>query len=201
MSETESPKSSKWIVYLIEGSILVLAVVLVLAIRFGVYDRALVMSRSMQPTLRVDDSLLIDHRDSLRGTWRRGDIVLFTAPDSWMADSERSLPTEDRERLIKRVVGLPGERVDVQGAQIWINSRPLQESYATPAVTGARPAPAYTWTLGSNQYFVTGDNRGNSEDSRMLGPISDDDIIGRAVRIVWPPARSGPLPLPDYKQS
>jgi signal peptidase I len=202
MNTVENTKSSKWVVYLIEGAILVLALVLVLAIRFAVYEPALVISRSMEPALLVGDRLLLDHRYSLRGTWRRGDIVLFAAPNSWNDQPSEDVPVEDRDQLIKRIIGLPGEKVDVFADQVWINGRLLTESYIKPPAprSGAdiqQPRPISV-TLGTGQYFVMGDNRDNSEDSRLRGPIGDQDIVGRGVRVFWPLGRAGGLSLPDY---
>jgi signal peptidase I len=198
MSTSENTKSSKWITYLIEGAILVVALVLVLAIRFGVYVPALVTSRSMLPTLHMNDRVLVDHRDSLSGTWRRGDIVLFSAPDTWVDESERAVPAANREQLIKRVIGLPGEQVDVLGSQVWINGQLLQESYISPTPE-AEPRPLRV-VLGKGQYFVMGDNRTNSQDSRELGPVNNSDVIGRALRVLWPPGRTGTLPRPSYSE-
>ena len=204
MSTSENTKSSKWVAYLIEGGILILALVLVLVIRFAVYEPALVISKSMEPSLKVDDRVLLDHRESLHGHWRRGDIVLFAAPSSWNEDPAEELPLEDRDQLIKRVVGLPGETVAVFVDKVWINGKLLTEKYIKPTPeAGSRggdlvqPRPVQL-KLGPGQYFVMGDNRGNSEDSRLHGPISDRDIMGRAVRIFWPLGHAGGLPLPDY---
>lgn len=203
MSTSENAKSSKWVSYLIEGGILVLALVLVLVIRLAVYEPALVISKSMEPSLLVNDRVLLDHRESLHGNWRRGDIVLFAAPSSWHEGGE-DLPLEDRDQLIKRVVGLPGETVTVVVDKVWINGKLLTENYIKPTpVANARdgdlvqPRPVEI-KLGTGQYFVMGDNRGNSEDSRLHGPISDRDIMGRAVRTFWPLGHAGGLPLPDY---
>jgi signal peptidase I len=206
MSTVENTKSSKWVSYVIEGAILVLALVLVLAIRFYVYQPAMVISQSMERTLLVDDRLLIDHRASLHGTWRRGDIVLFAAPPSWYDEPSGDVPVEDRDQLLKRVIGLPGEKVDVFEDEVWINGKLLAENYIKPtpiadlrAGSQTQPRPVSV-TLGAGQYFVMGDNRGNSEDSRIRGPIGDRDILGRAVRVFWPLGRAGGLAIPDDKQ-
>ena len=204
MSTSENAKGSKWIAYLIEGAILVLALVLVLVIRLAVYEPALVISKSMEPALQVDDRILIDHRESLHGQWRRGDIVLFYAPQSWDDELSNDMPREDRDQLIKRVVGLPGERLDVVGDKVSINGKLLAESYIKPTPVaqlraGSHPQPVSV-VLGRGKYFVMGDNRANSEDSRLRGPISDSDIIGRTTRVLWPLGRAGGLALPDYEQ-
>jgi signal peptidase I len=206
MSTVENTKSSKWVSYVIEGAILALALALVLVLRFAVYLPALVVSQSMERTLLVDDRVLIDHRESLHGTWRRGDIVLFAAPSTWEDEPTGDVPIEDREQLIKRVIGLPGEKVDVLADQVWINGKLLSEKYIKPTPVAQlrageqiQPRPVSV-VLGASQYFVMGDNRGDSEDSRIRGPISDQDMLGRAVRVFWPLGRAGGLALPDYKQ-
>ncbi len=205
------PKSSKWLVYCIEGAILVLALLLGLAIRYGVYESALVISRSMEPTLQVGDRLLIDHRSSLHGAWRRGDIVLFEPPASWNTGEE--IEGEPPDQLIKRVVGLPGEIIEVRPEGVSINGRVLRESYINTTPPGDASASAFApgsgsdplfsapLKLGPGQYFVMGDNRANSDDSRRRGPVSDRNIQGRAVRLIGPWGRFGALPAPGYDAS
>ncbi len=190
-SKTASNKTLTWI---IEGAIIVLALLLGLAIRLGVYESAVIISRSMSPTLLVGDRLLIDHRNSLHGQWRRGDIIAFTPPLSWAVAEENG--EAQGEQYVKRVIGLPGETVDVQAGATAINGKLLGEPYINQT-----PSPdegLKRWTLGPDQYFVMGDNRANSADSRDHGPISDSDINGRAVRILAPLGRSGALKSPKY---
>lgn len=185
---------NKTVSRLIEGVILLLALFLGLAIRFGVYESAIVVSSSMEPSLQINDRLLVDHRDSLRGTWQRGDIVFFKPPASWTGGE-----TEDTgELLVKRVVGLPGENVASNGGQIWINRAPLNEPYLDTKTD--RQTPPINVVLKEDEYFVAGDNRDNSEDSRVNGPIPGDVIHGRAVRILWPTGRWGKLTRPAYNE-
>ena len=115
--------SSKWLTHLLEGTILLLALLLGLAIRFGLYETTIVISKSMEPTILVGDRLLVDHRNSLHHAWRRGDIVMFNAPESW---------GDTGEDLIKRVIGLPGEIIEVRAGQVVLNGRALTESYIRP---------------------------------------------------------------------
>jgi signal peptidase I len=191
MSNDASNPKSKTLTYILEGVILVMALLLGLAIRFWVYETGIVVSASMEPALQIDDRVLIDHRASLSGTWQRGDIVFFKPPPSWTGGE-----TEDTgELLVKRVVGLPGETVASSGGQIWINGAPLQEPYLNSKAD--RDTPPISVVLAGDQYFVAGDNRDNSEDSRTFGPIPNSAIHGRAVRILWPLGR-GSLSLPDY---
>lgn len=190
--ETAGDPKSKTLTYVLEGIILVMALLLGLAIRFGVYETAVIVSGSMEPTLKIEDRVLVDHRNSLSGTWQRGDIVFFKPPPSW-TDGD----TEDTgELLVKRIVGLPGETVASNGGQIWVNQVPLNEPYISPKVD--RDTPPMNVVLRDNEYFVAGDNRDNSEDSRVSGPVPDEYIHGRAVRILWPAGRWGALPKADY---
>jgi signal peptidase I len=187
MPRLEKNKPST-LTYIIEGAILVLALLLGLAIREGVYETSIVISRSMEPTLLVGDRLLIDHRTSLHGGWRRGDIVLFVPPASWQ--------DEQQESYLKRVIGLPGETIETGPAGVTINGQALREEYTISAPPDESPIRI---TLGAGQYFMMGDNRANSADSRKYGPVSDVDIRGRALWRLGPLGRTGKLPKPSYQ--
>jgi signal peptidase I len=117
--ETEAPRPSKWLTYLIEGMILLLGLVLVVMLRVGVYEPAYIPSASMENTLKIGDRVLIDHRNSLHGKWKRGDIVLFEADENWGGG----------DTLIKRIVGLPGETVEMMNGQLFINGKIFNEDY------------------------------------------------------------------------
>ncbi len=193
--------SNKWVTVAIEISIIVVAIFLGLIIRVGVYETAIVTSGSMEDTLQVNDRMLIDHRDSLHGQWQRGDVVLFNDPESWKTSNDgqpaapaSAAPAEDGDELVKRVIGLPGETLQITNNKIFVNGQQLSEPY----IKSAMDTPDFQIVLGANQYFVMGDNRNNSDDSRFHGPIGDGDIIGRAVRLVGPFGRFGALPHPDY---
>jgi signal peptidase I len=139
----------------------------------------------MQPTLEVNDRLLIDHRTTLRQNWKRGDILLFDPPEEW---------GDSGDLLTKRLIGLPGETISIATGRVTINGRVLVEPY----LQTTNREFAETITLLPGQYFVMGDNRGNSEDSRALGPINEENIRGRAVFCLTPIGRMGRLPHPDY---
>lgn len=190
---TEKKKGNKLVTLVIESAILLLVVAILFMVRANIYEPAVVISRSMEPALQVGDRMIIDHRASLAGSWRRGDVVMFDAPPSWGEDeSEPERPTQ----FVKRIIGMPGETIEVAfDGQVYINGSPaLKEPYiAERALTV--PARA---VLGEGQYFMMGDNRANSDDSRRNGPIGEEDIHGRAVRVFWPLGRSGPLSSPSY---
>ena len=99
----------------------------------------------------------------------RGDVVVFSAPTGRKVD------------FIKRIIGKPGDTVKIDGGDVYINDQKLVEPYETQQTQGNLTA-----TLTSNQYFVLGDNRGSSSDSRSFGPIGISSIKGRALLVYWP---------------
>lgn len=130
---------------------------------------------SMQPGLHTNERVLVN---SLAYTFRgpqRGDVIVFHPP------------TAPTERFIKRVIGLPGDTVTLTPTQVIVNGVVLSEPYVDLAPPGesANPEPQ-TFRLNESQYFVMGDNRTNSEDSRFFGPITQREIIGQAEFVVWP---------------
>lgn len=184
--ETSTPPSSPWLARLIEGTILLLALVLIVMLRVSVYEPAYIPSSSMANTLQIGDRVLIDHRRSLHGHWRRGDIVLFVAEGGW---------GDDGDTLIKRVIGLPGETVRVEGSRTHINNQLLAEDYLKETPKSEDPIEV---SLGPDEYFVMGDNRNNSDDSRYNGAVKDEQIRGRAALVYAPLGRFGRLRLPHY---
>ena len=131
------------------------------------------------PGLHLDIDFLDIHWQKVWCVWqpKRGDIIVFHAPNQ---------PKD----YIKRIVGLPGEAVQVQRGQVLINGRPLKEPYETRR--NIRSAPVVT--LGPDQVYVMGDNRPNSNDSRVFGPISIDEIVGKALLCYWPPQHWAIIP-------
>jgi signal peptidase I len=165
-----------------------LSAVLALGIRTFVAEARYIPSGSMLPTLQINDRLIVDKVGYRFTTPQRGDIVVFS-------------PTETLERqnfhdaFIKRVIGLPGETVEVKGGRVYINGNALRENYLNET-------PQYQWgpqTVPPNSYLVLGDNRNNSYDSHYWGFVPQDKIIGRAVVRFWPPERVGEIiPEPNY---
>jgi signal peptidase I len=149
---------------------LVLAVVLFLAIN-AVSARVRVDGFSMRPTLDDGEFVLVNKLSYYFGEINRGDIIVF------------HFPVNPEEELIKRVIGLPGDQVMVQNNQVFVNGQALNEPYI------AQP-PLYTgeWTVMDGHYFVLGDNRNNSNDSKDWGLLPSENVVGKAVLIYWPPA-------------
>ena len=138
-------------------------------------------SLSMDPTLKINDRVLVNKLSYDLHDVHRGDIVVFESPPN------EGSSTKD---LIKRVVGLPGETVESRDGRIYIDGQVLDEPYLAAHVqTGAMD----TVTVPADHYWVMDDNRGNSRDSRYFGAIPESLIIGRAFVRVWPVTALGLL--------
>ncbi len=166
-----------------------LSAVLAFGIRTFVAEARYIPSGSMLPTLQINDRLIVDKLSYKFQDPQRGDIVVFSPTDTL----ERQ---NFHDAFIKRVIGLPGETVEVKGGRVYINDRPLRENYIDEE-------PFYQYgpvTVPAGQYLVLGDNRNNSYDSHYWGFVPRDHIIGRAVVRFWPPTRLGELdPQPLYR--
>lgn len=173
----------------IEWGIILLVVVLsTVVLRTFVVQSFYIPSGSMLPTLQIGDRIIVDKLSYRFHDPQRGDIVVFARP-----------PLEDQlyTDLVKRVVGLPGETISSKNGAVYINGKQLHEPWLPPgsqSFTGALaggdahqefdlPGPV---KIPPGEYYVMGDNRRNSEDSRFFGPIPKSLIVGRAVAVVWP---------------
>ena len=152
-----------------------LSLVLAFGIRTFVAEARYIPSGSMKPTLQVNDRLIIDKVSYRFQMPQRGDIVVFNPTD-------RLLEQNFHDALIKRVIGLPGEEVEVKGGRVYVNGKPLRENYIADR-------PNYQWgpqTVPPDSYLVLGDNRNNSYDGHYWGFVPRDRIIGKAVIRFWP---------------
>jgi signal peptidase I len=157
------------------------AVLIALVINVLLAQATRVYGQSMEPNLHTDQRLVVEklsynHWLHLRGP-HRGDVVVF-----------RISPNSDL--LIKRVVGLPGDRVEIRGGRVFINGELLDEPYLSQPTYGDY-GPMDVPPL---HLFVLGDNRGFSNDSRAFGPLPLDSVIGRAWFSYWPPDQWGVVP-------
>lgn len=166
--------------------ILGVAVVAALIIRLFFIQPFFIPSGSMEPTLDVNDRVLVDKISYDLHSVHRGDIIVFAKP----ADDN----TPGIKDLIKRVIGLPGETIQSgPNSEIFINGHLIKQPWLTAAAK-ADPGPPVPLThIPSGDYWVMGDNRGDSADSRSFGPISGHLIVGRAFLTVWPLNRIGTL--------
>ena len=148
---------------------LVVAVVVAVGIRTFVVQTFFIPSASMEPTLMIGDRILVDKISYHLHAVHRGDIVVFATPTG-----EDAGP--DVKDLVKRVIGLPGETISSAGGQVVIDGKPLKEPWLVPGTvtTGHHHAE----DPGPSEYFVMGDNRSDSQDSRFFGPIPRSLIVG-----------------------
>ena len=174
---------------LVEWGIILVAVVLcTVLLRTFVVQSFYIPSGSMLPTLQLGDRIIVDKLSYRFHDPQRGDIVVFARP-----------PLEDQaySDLVKRVIGLPGETISSKGGAVYINGKRLAEPWlppgpqsATNALAGGDSHPQFDLPgpvkIPPGDYYVMGDNRQDSEDSRFFGPIPKSLIVGRAVAVVWP---------------
>jgi signal peptidase I len=140
----------------------------------------------MEPTLKIGDKVLVNKLSYDFHSVHRGDIIVFKKPPN---DTTPGITD-----LIKRVIGLPGETIQSgPNGEIFINGQLIKQPWLT-ASAKANPGPPVPKTvIPPGYYFVMGDNRGDSSDSREIGPIAKHLIIGRAFLLVWPLSRLGTL--------
>lgn len=146
-----------------------------------------VNGHSMDHTFENGDFLLTDKVSYRVGDPKRGDIVVFHAPES------ANCPTGTGCDFIKRVIGLPGDTIQVRDNHIFLNGQLLKESYLPPDLVTEPGAFTRNKTIvvGPGEYFVCGDNRPGSSDSRAWGTVPKENIVGRAFFRYWPMSTAG----------
>ncbi|NIT03379.1 signal peptidase I, partial [Candidatus Saccharibacteria bacterium] len=188
--EDKAPRSRKAKVFEI-GEVLVTALILALIIRALAVQAFTIPSGSMKPTLLVGDYVLVnkfvygprvpftDSRFFELKSPKRGEVIVFKYPKDHTRD------------FIKRVIGTPGDVVEVRNKMVYVNGKQMREPYARHSdeyVIYERPSPRDNYgpvTVPEDKYFVMGDNRDESEDSRYWGFVDIDEIKGKAFIIYW----------------
>ena len=173
---------------------LLAALVIVTVIRTFFFEPIRVDGRSMCNTLQDGDILVATKPEYWSGNYQRGDVIICRYPNrnkesSISLGGSLELTLTNHTLFVKRLVGLPGDILEFRQGVLYINGKEVDESsidFQTPAYTNLGPV-----LLGPDQYFVVGDNRGNSNDSRAVGPISSDMIVGHVQLVVWPLSRFG----------
>ena len=160
-------------------AVVLVAVGLAVALRAFVVQTYFIPSASMEPTLMIGDRILVDKLSYHLHGVGRFDIVVFAKPPK--EDADPSITD-----LVKRVIGLPGDVISSRGGQVYIDGRLLHEPFLPP---GTVTTGIVTQKVPPNEYFVMGDNRSDSQDSRYFGPISRSLLVGRVVLRIWPPSR------------
>lgn len=173
--KSEKPKPSalrgtvEWVVILV-GALLV-----ALVVKTFLFQAFYIPSASMEPTLNIKDRVLVNKLSYDFHDVHRGDIVVFRSPPG-----EGDPEIKD---LIKRVIGLPDETVEGHDGRVFINGDPLKEPYLPEGVSTSSFPPQ---KIPPGHLWMMGDNRSNSKDSRVFGPINDNLVVGRAFILVWP---------------
>lgn len=168
--------------------VIVVAVVIATLLRTFVVQQFYIAGPSMETTLYGNDRVLVNKLAYRFGEPSRGDVIVF---DRVTTNGD----TVQHDDLIKRVIGLPGERLEVRDCVVFVDGVAIDEPWLSADMTdttydpGTRCGTANVEpvTLGDGEVFLIGDNRPMSFDSRMFGPIDVDLIVGRALVVIWPP--------------
>ena len=175
---------------------LVLTLVIFLVIQNFVAQPYQVKQQSMQQTLEPEQYVLVDKLTPRFDAYDRGDIVVFNPPETWAGDGTP---------FIKRVIGIGGDQLEIRDdGFVYVNGVKLDEAYlfkvdGEPQRTDAPPDQTH-WNVPNGEFFVMGDHRSNSADSRVFGPISEGDVIGRAWLRYWPFSAFGVLQTPTHPE-
>ena len=178
--------ASRWVR---EGAVIVVVAVLVaVLLRAFVVQTFYIPSGSMEPTLQIGDRILVNKLSYHLHGVDRGDIVVFSRPPA------ENCGGPEVNDLVKRVIGLPGDLISLSGGYVYVDGKRLDESWLPAQEQGeTRPGPSGTsyslnhaYRIPDNEYFVMGDNRNDSCDSRYWGPITRSLIVGKVEVRVWP---------------
>jgi signal peptidase I len=165
---------------LVEWSIVVvLALVVSLLLRTFVFQTFFVPSGSMEPTLWPGDRIIVNKLSVEFGTINIGDIMVFKAPPK-----VATVCDDDVKDLVKRVIGVPGDRLYSKGNTIFVNGKPLDQRWSHYVDIGTTPIKPIT--VPKNHYFMMGDNHINSCDSRYWGTVPKSSMIGKVFVRIWP---------------
>ncbi|WP_248278266.1 signal peptidase I [Paenibacillus sp. SZ31] len=155
---------------------IVVAFVIMMLLNLFVFNLSMVKGQSMQPTLVERDRLFVNKIVYHLGTPSRSDVIVLRDPSEGV---------EKKDFLVKRIVGLPGDTIEVRDHHLYVNGEQQAETYTDIEVQDPDFGPI---TLPPDHFFVMGDNRheGKSKDSRVFGSITSDEIVGKAEFIFWP---------------
>lgn len=170
--------------------ILVISLAIVVPVRYFLIQPFYVKGASMEPNFHDHEYLIIDQISFRFSEPQRGEVIVFRSPYNW------------HDYFIKRVIGLPGERIEVKDGEVYLhnnefkNGTKIDESeYLFP---GTRTPGQIDFTLNEDEFFVLGDNRNSSLDSRSFGPVLRQRIVGRAWLRGWPFSRISKFNIPIY---
>ena len=163
------------------------ALVIACVIRMFVFEPIKVDGKSMTNTLQSGELVWCDKLDYLFGEPQRNDVIICRYPDreSTLLNIGGGIEVVSHTLFVKRLVALPGDTVEISNGVLYVNGKIVED----PEYMASKPYADYARrTLGEDEYFVIGDNRGNSHDSRSsdVGPISRSDIVGHVKFVFWP---------------
>lgn len=162
--------------------VVLISLAIILPIRYFLVQPFIVQGASMEPNFHDREYLIINEVEYRLGKPERGEVAILKDP------------RDAKTYLIKRVIGLPSEKVEIKNGRVFINDQELNETYI--ADFGNETFDAVT--LGDKEYYVLGDNRTNSFDSRRFGPINEQDMIGKVWVRGWPLNKLNTFNLPKY---
>lgn len=169
--------------------IVVIALAMFVVMYIFLFQPHQVKGNSMFPNFYDGEYLLTDKISYRLNQPKQGEVIIFKAPKN-----------EDYD-YIKRIIGLPGDAIRISNGKVYLNSKLLKEAYLPP---GLETAAGDFWqegkslTIPANNFFVMGDNRAHSSDSRDWGPVPKENIIGKAWFRYWPPNQIGLIPQAEY---
>ncbi|MRN55547.1 signal peptidase I [Paenibacillus monticola] len=170
-------RGQRWFMGMKDWLLIAVAVFAVMSLlNIFVFNLSTVIGQSMQPTLQEGERLFINKITLTFTSPKRGDVIVLHDPSTGL---------DQKEYLVKRIVGIPGDSVGVQKHKLYVNGTVVDESYIDTEIQDPDFA---TLTVEKGSYFVMGDNRhaGASKDSRYFGFVPRDSIVGRADYIWWP---------------
>lgn len=174
MEESEKKENSVWEFI----KVVIVSVAIVLPVRAYIAQPFIVSGASMEPNFQDGEYLIIDELTYAFRQPARGETIVFR------------YPLDPSEFFIKRIVGLPGETIEIKNGSVLINDGALPEPYL-PLGARKETLPNLKIRLDENEYFVLGDNRPRSSDSRFWGALPEEKIMGRALVRLWPVAHAG----------
>lgn len=150
--------------------------IIALLIRIFVFQPYIVDGASMEPNFHTNEFILVERVSYHYKSPQRGDVIVFHPP------------INPEINYIKRIIGLPNEKIDIKNGKVYVNDKIISEQYLSREFTSTEQSnlKEISVSLGDEQYFVLGDNRENSSDSRIFGPINEDSIIGKAFVVLMP---------------
>ena len=164
--------------------IVIIALVIVIPIRYFLFQPFIVKGQSMEPNFEDSNYLIVDELSYRFRDPQRGEVVVFR------------YPRNVSQRFIKRIIGLPGEKIEIKAGVVMVNGKILDESEYFPS--GVQTLGNIQISLDENEYFVLGDNRISSFDSRQWGTLPRKNIIGRVYFRAWPITDLTKIEVPSY---